>query len=78
MVIELDRMLVAKNIRVARAKKGYTLEKLSKVAGVGMTTLSFAENAKLNVRLSTLEKIAQGLDTTLEEIMGDYNEKRRE
>ena len=47
---------VSKNVRIARAKKTYSLRELSALAGVGITTLSFIENARKTVRLSTLEK----------------------
>ena len=70
-IMDLDLKVIAMNVRIARAKKNYSLRELSALAGVGITTLSFIENARKTVRLSTLEKIANVLDTTLENILQD-------
>lgn len=49
--------------RLARARRaqGLTLDELSRLSGVGIATLSHAENATRDVRLSTLGRIISAL-----------------
>ena len=69
--MDLDLNVIAMNVRIARAKKNLSLRELAEITGLGIATLSFVENAKKKVRINTLEKIANGLDTTLEIILKD-------
>lgn len=66
---ELNLRAIAMNVRVARARANLSIEQLSKKSGVGMTSISFIENAKKNVRMITLEKLAKALEVSLEDLL---------
>lgn len=70
-IMEINLAKVAMNVRVARAKENLTINELAKRSGVGATTISFVENAKKEVRLGTLEKIAKALNKSLEDLISE-------
>lgn len=49
-------------IRLARQQRGQTQQALARAAGTNQATVSGVENAQLDARLSTLERLAQVLD----------------
>ena len=56
-------------VKIARIKKGLTQEELRKVIGVSPNTLVKIEKGEHdNVRLGLAKKIAQALDSTVEEL----------
>lgn len=63
---------IARNIRVARAKMGYSQKQLAIRSGVCEATISFIENAKHKlIRISTLNKLAYVLQVDLEDLLKD-------
>lgn len=57
------------DLRVARIKKGLNQRQLVKVSGVGLTSISKIEKYGIeNVTVSTLRKLAQALDTSVQEL----------
>jgi transcriptional regulator with XRE-family HTH domain len=66
--------LVAKKIREARLRQGFTLQQFSKLTGISVAMLSKIENAKVSSPISTYAKIAKGLEIPLGELFsGDGN-----
>ena len=64
------------NLKIARVKKGWTQEQLSKKSGVGRVSISNIErNGIENVPVSTLRKLAEALDSTVQELFFSKNEK---
>lgn len=62
---------IAKNIRVARARKGWSQIELADKSGLSEATISFIENGKQKlVRMSTLQKLAVALEMDIEELLG--------
>lgn len=56
-------------LKVARVKKGWTQEELSKKSSVGRVTISNIERKGIeNIPVYTLRKIAKALDTTVAEL----------
>lgn len=64
---ELQHLLsiIAENIVNYRKKKGLTQEELAHNADIDRTYIGYIENAKHNVTLGVLQKIAKALDTTI-------------
>ena len=60
------REFVAKQIRLLRLKSGMTQEYLAEKAELGFNYIYRLENKQLNVKLETIEKIIQALDTDIE------------
>ncbi len=53
-----------------RRENGWTLEKLSKMTGVGVSTLSKVENQQNGASFDTLLKLSRGLGIKFEELLG--------
>jgi len=60
---------VAKNIRHLRLEKKLTQKQLAKKAKMHPSYISKIENAKLDVFLTTLFKLANALDASLKELV---------
>lgn len=60
---------IALNLKVARAKKGITATELAFKSKVAPATISFIENAKKEVRISTLQRLAEALGIPLEDLL---------
>ncbi|KQN96200.1 helix-turn-helix domain-containing protein [Paenibacillus sp. Leaf72] len=60
---------IGENIRLLRSQKGYSQEQLALHAGVNTSYLGQIERGDKNPTINTLNKIAAGLDTTLEQLM---------
>ena len=58
---------LSKVLKRLREDKGYTLEELSKKAGVGRGTIGDIETGKSNSTIKTLNKIATALELTVQE-----------
>lgn len=66
----MDYKVIATNVRVARAKKGWSQIELAEKSGVCETTISFIENGKQElVRMSTLQKLALALEVDVAELL---------
>lgn len=61
---------IAKNIKKCRDKLGISQDKLSKLAGVTLHTLTKIETgATPDPRIETLKKIAKGLGVSVDELI---------
>lgn len=73
-----SRQRLALRIRVLRAIRGWSQETLGELAGIHRTYISTIEQARGNVSLETLDKLARALDTTAAALLaedrrsGDY------
>jgi len=63
--------LVAKKIREARLRQGFTLQKFSKLTEISVPMLSKIETAKVSSPISTYAKIAKGLEIPLGEFFSE-------
>ena len=52
-------------IKGAMAEQGLRVEDVAKLSGLSTTTVSFIRNGKLNVKLPSLQKVADALDLEL-------------
>lgn len=69
--IELDYSKLGKRIREQRLKKSMTQEKLGEIVDVNTSNISHIERATTQVSLPSLVKIANALDTTLDQLVCD-------
>lgn len=67
--IQTQLDLIAENIFTARKEKGLTQEELAFNAGIDRTYIGYIENAKHNVTLGVLIKIASALDIELIDLL---------
>ena len=59
---------IGKRIKELREKKGLTIEKLAYENDLAKGNLSELEKGQIDPKLSTLERIAKGLDVSLREL----------
>lgn len=71
MNIELDYKKLGKRIKEQRLKQHLTQEKLGEIVNVATSNISHIERATTQVSLSSLVKIANALDTTLDQLVCD-------
>lgn len=56
-------------LKIARVKRGWTQDKLSKEAGISRASICNIEKNGIDaIPVSTLKKIAKALDTTVQEL----------
>lgn len=72
---ELSAEDIAARIRVARAKANIGQKELAVKAGIAPCTLNFIENGKRAVRMTTISKLADALDVSVEELIGKKRSK---
>ena len=61
---------IAKNIKKYRAKLGISQDKLSKLAGITLHTITKIESgATPDPRIETMAKIAKGLGVSIDDLM---------
>ncbi|OJV38675.1 MAG: hypothetical protein BGO29_04140 [Bacteroidales bacterium 36-12] len=65
----MDR--IGSRIKRKREQVGLQLNELSKKVGISSSALSQIENAKASPTISTLKRIAENLDTTVGELIGE-------
>ncbi len=63
--------LVGKKIRTARERKGWLQSDLAKATGLTVRTVGRIERGEVDVRLSTLTKIARALGTSVSELLAE-------
>ncbi|MCD6219551.1 helix-turn-helix transcriptional regulator [Candidatus Calescamantes bacterium] len=62
--------MIAKNIKKYREKKGISQDKLSKLAGVTLHTITKIESgATLDPRIETVKKIADALCVSVDDLL---------
>lgn len=71
MNIGLDYKALGKRIKEQRLKQHLTQEQLGEVVGVNTSNISHIERATTQVSLSSLVKIANALNTTLDQLTCD-------
>ena len=69
--MNLDYKELGKRIKEQRLKQHRTQEKLGEIVGVNTSNISHIERAATQVSLSSLVKIANALDTTLDCLVCD-------
>lgn len=69
--IVIDRVALGKRIRTYRTAKKWTQQILSEKCDITPTNVSHIERAKINPSLETLVKIANALETGLDELLCD-------
>lgn len=62
---------LAENIRKERLKQGLTQADLAEKANLHNNYIGLIERAKCNISITTLEKLAQALDSKVEKLLGD-------
>lgn len=61
---------IAKNIKKYRAKQGISQDKLSKLAGITLHTITKIESgATANPRIETVKKIADALGVSIDDLI---------
>ena len=55
------RDLLARNMRLLRAEKGWSQERLAEEAGLNRTYLSAVERSEQNISIDNLYRVAKGL-----------------
>lgn len=55
------RDIVARNMRLLRAERGWSQERLAEEAGLNRTYLSAVERSEQNISIDNLYRVAQGL-----------------
>lgn len=60
------------NLRLIRANRGISQEKLAELAGLHRTYVSSAERGERNVSLETIEKLAKALGVSMATLMPDF------
>ncbi len=62
--------MISENIKRIRKKKGFSQDKLSKLADVTLTTLTKIEiGINTNPTINTIQKIAKALGVTIDELI---------
>ncbi|MCX7884274.1 MAG: helix-turn-helix domain-containing protein [Caloramator sp.] len=62
--------ILGQNIKKIREEKGISAYKLSKIAGVGISTISEIENGKRqSLNSSTIEKVANALNVSVDDLL---------
>ena len=69
--MELDYKKLGKRIKEQRLKQHLTQEKLGEIVGVATSNISHIERAATQVSLSSLVKIANALDSSLDRLVCD-------
>ena len=69
--MELDYKKLGKRIKEQRLKQHLTQEKLGEIVGVATSNISHIERATTQVSLSSLVKIANALDSSLDRLVCD-------
>lgn len=61
---------LAKNVKLARAKKGLSLRDLSKISGVSLGTITRLEHGK-DTSIGVLSRLAHALEVSVVDLLGD-------
>lgn len=66
---------LASRIKAARMAKGYTLDRVADISGLGKGLLSKVENFRVTPSLPTLSKLSEALGMSLSELFDGLDEK---
>jgi len=75
--LEIDYEALGRRIRLYRKKRGLTQQALASLAKIETSNVSHIERAATKVGLPTLTNIANALDVTLDDLMGNNIKKNR-
>lgn len=67
-MVRMITVLLGKRIRELRTEKGLSQEKFALLIDMDRTYFASVELGKRNIALKNIEKIAKGLDVSLEEL----------
>ncbi len=70
--IKKFREILGLNIRIARTRKGISQEELAEIADISTKHVTKIENAKVTTNIYFVNKIAQALDVTIDELVTEY------
>lgn len=65
----MDIKTVGMNVKIARVKKGMTIQELAKQAGMSVTTISRLERGIGNARMFSINKIAEVLEVDVKTLV---------
>lgn len=65
----MDIKTVGMNAKIARVKKGMTIQELAKQAGMSVTTISRLERGIGNARMFSINKIAEVLEVDVKTLV---------
>lgn len=68
---EIDFQRISRKIKELRLSKGLTQEYVADIANVNTSHISNIENNRVKISLSTLVKVCNALDTTIDYILSD-------
>ncbi|BCX48348.1 transcriptional regulator [Haloferula helveola] len=71
----MNMVELASRLKSARLAKGYTLERVSELSGLGKGLLSKVENFRVTPSLPTLAKLSEALGMSLSELFTGLDEK---
>jgi transcriptional regulator with XRE-family HTH domain len=63
------RLVLARNLRIERARRGWSQEELASRAGISQTDTSHLESAARAVSIDTIEKLARALGIEVFELV---------
>lgn len=66
------RQILGFNIKIARIQKGLSQDKLAEIADISTKHVTKIENAKVTTNIYFVNKIAQALDVTIDELVTEY------
>ena len=69
MDLKIDYISIGIRIKEKRSKKGLTQQKLSEMSGIEPSNISHIERGATKLSLPTLIKIANALETTVDELL---------
>lgn len=67
--LQVGRGRIARNLRDWRVARGLSQEKLSEISGFTQAYISQIENGACNIRIDSMEKLAEVLDIDLVELL---------
>ncbi|MCT4373431.1 helix-turn-helix transcriptional regulator [Yangia mangrovi] len=65
------RAILARQLRLLRAERGWSQERLAAEAGLNRTYLSAVERSEQNISIDNLYRIAQALDVSAARLLTD-------
>lgn len=68
------RELLARNLRLIRAQKGISQEKLADLAGLHRTYVGSVERGERNISIDNIEKLAKALDVMISSLIGEVRD----
>jgi len=73
-----NRICAAQRIKEQRIAKGYTIEYLAELAEIAPRTLSYIENAENDMKISTLKRICDALNVSLNYVLTEEDDYKEE